>query len=232
MNIINLTESEKSALSSIDESELRILIDQALHKEHSGDFRLLPLSNCGPYVATQLDRFERSFREYRESKSEKKIERTRTYAIQSGKDLLFAFNTMKNRMKTEEQERQTFQVDDNIFPPHRFSQKLQVTVSYRWRDSIEDEWAFGSITFHHEVQPQLAGSFPRPKRKFSAAKQEQILQDELFRTWEHLMSSALCSVRDYFKDGGDGSKIPSLFQVKTDQYTKGLNNYSTDFWRK
>jgi hypothetical protein len=39
-------------------------------------------------------------------------------------------------------------------------------------------------------------------------------------------------VRDYFRDGGDGAKIPETFQVTVDSYSRDLNNYSTQFWRQ
>lgn len=73
---------------------------------------------------------------------------------------------------------------------------------------------------------------PVSTRKPSAAKQEQELQNRLYQTWEHLMRGALYSVRDYFRDGGDGAKIPETFQVTVDSYSRDLNNYSTQFWRQ
>jgi len=44
------------------------------------------------------------------------------------------------------------------------------------------------------------------------------------------MKLGLYSLRDYFKGGGDGSKIPQSFQAKTDSYSRGLNNFSAKFW--
>lgn len=46
------------------------------------------------------------------------------------------------------------------------------------------------------------------------------------------MRGALYSVRDYFKEGGDGDKILEAFQATVDSHTRGLNNYSTQFWRQ
>ncbi|WP_245438912.1 hypothetical protein [Bradyrhizobium sp. SK17] len=46
------------------------------------------------------------------------------------------------------------------------------------------------------------------------------------------MRGALYSVRDYFREGGDGDKIPDTFQATVDSHSRGLNNYSTQFWRQ
>ncbi len=46
------------------------------------------------------------------------------------------------------------------------------------------------------------------------------------------MRGALYSVRDYFRQGGDGAKIPESFRATVDSYSRGLNNYSTQFWRE
>lgn len=232
MGEINLTDSEKRALKAIDECKLDELIDQALQEEHSGALHRLPLSSCGPYVATKLHYFGESLREYRESRSARKREDKHSHARRAGSDLSFAVGSMKRRMETEEQDGQLFQIDDRIPWPYRFSKKLQVTVSYRWRGTIEDEWTYGSTTFRHEVRPQPVYALSRPKRKSSAAKQAQDLHDELSRTWEHLKRLALYSVRDYFRDGGDGSKIPESFQAIADPHTQGLNNFSAKFWHE
>ncbi|MES6350847.1 hypothetical protein U6U03_12115, partial [Cutibacterium acnes] len=116
--------------------------------------------------------------------------------------------------------------------PYRFSKELSVRVGYRWRRTVEDEWTFASITFTHVHDPRPDYTLPIPKRKPSAAKQEQERQNSLYQTWEHLMRGALYSVRDYFRDGGDGDKIPDTFQATVDSHSRGLNNYSTQFWRK
>jgi hypothetical protein len=139
---------------------------------------------------------------------------------------------MKQRLETEQKEAQLFIVDDQIMPPHRFSKHLSVRVSYRWRRTVDDEWTFGSITFVHDVDLRPDYATPIPKRKPSAAKREQDQQDRLYQTWEHLMRGALYSVRDYFREGGDGDKIPDTFQATVDSHSRGLNNYSTQFWRQ
>jgi hypothetical protein len=134
-------------------------------------------------------------------------------------------------METEQKEGQLFFVDDQISPPYRFSKHLIVKVSYRWRRTVDDEWTFGSIAFVHDVDLRSDYTIPAPKLKPSAAKQEQDLQKSLYQTWEHLMRNALYSVRDYFREDRDGDKIPDIFQVTVDSH-RGLNNYSTQFWRQ
>ena len=139
---------------------------------------------------------------------------------------------MKQRLEIEQKDAQLFIVDDQIMPPHRFSKHLSVRVSYRWRGTVDDEWKFGHITFVHDVDLRPDYTTPAPKRKPSAAKREQDLQNTLYQTWEHLMRGALYSVRDYFRDGGDGDKIPDTFQATVDSHSRELNNYSTQFWRQ
>jgi len=92
--------------------------------------------------------------------------------------------------------------------------------------------AFSIIAFHHEVKPRFVYDPSPPKRKPSAAKQEETLQKDLASEWQHLMRLALCSVRDFFREGGDGSNIPEKFQVVPDERSGGLNNYSAIFWKR
>lgn len=139
---------------------------------------------------------------------------------------------MKRRMETEEKEAQLFYVDDRIGPPFQLSKHLNVRVSYRWRRTVDDQWTYGSITFFHDVDLRPDYTLPPPKRKLSPAKQRREMESTLYRTWEHLMRLALYSVREYFRQGGDGDKIPETFQAKPDSYTRGLNNHSADFWRQ
>lgn len=84
-------------------------------------------------------------------------------------------------------------------PPHRFSERLTLRVSYRWRRAIEDDWTYGNITLSHDVDSRPDYTMPIPNRKPGAAKQEQDRQDKLYYEWEHLMRLALHSVREYFR---------------------------------
>lgn len=230
--MINLTDREKATISNIDERELRTLIDRALQNEHAGGLHQLFPSDCGSFLATELHKFERSLRELAESKSAKKRDRKRSGALRAGSNLSFALSQMKARVRTEDEDGQLFYVDDHIFWPLHFNKELRVSVSYRWRRTVEDQWSRGLIEFHHLHNPRPDYTSPRPKKKPSAAKQEQDLQDALSRTWEHLKDLALYSVRDFFKEGGDGSKIPASFEAVTDQRTSGLNNFSANFWNE
>ncbi|MFY1712356.1 hypothetical protein [Tritonibacter mobilis] len=228
--MINLTDREKAAISNIDESELEALIDQALQNERADGFLQLFPWDCGPYLRSELHNFERSLQELAESKSAHKRGRKRLEALRAGRKLSFALSQMKGRVKTEVEEGQLFYVEDQIYWPHHFSNELRVNVSYRWRRSVEDPWAHGRIEFRHQHNPRPDYTSSLPMRKPSVAKQKQDLQDALSREWEHLKDLALCSVRDFFRAGGDGSNIPASFQAVADQRTLGLNNFSTKFW--
>jgi hypothetical protein len=232
MGEINIPHDQQVTIAAIDTSELDRLIEQAIREERSGDLRRLPLANCGAYIATQLHQFEQALAKHREAKAQRKRAETENALRRAGHDLSVAVGAMKQRLETERKEAQLFIVDDQIVPPHRFSKHLSVRVSYRWRRTVDDEWTFGHITFFHDVELRPDYTTSVPKRKPSAVKQAQDLQDRLYQTWEHLMRGALYSVRDYFRDGGDGSKIPETFQATVDSHSRGLNNYSTQFWRQ
>ncbi|ODT12940.1 MAG: hypothetical protein ABS35_38925 [Kaistia sp. SCN 65-12] len=232
MGEINIPRDQQVAIAAIDTSELDKRIEQAIREERSGDLHRLALANCGSYIATKLQSFDRALAKHREAKAAKKRAETGDALRRAGHDLSFAVDAMKQRLETEQKEAQLFIVDDQIMPPHRFSKHLSARISYRWRRTVDDEWTFGSITFVHEVDLRPDYTRPAPKRKPSASKQEQDLQSMLYQTWEHLMRGALYSVRDYFRDGGNGDKIPDTFQATVDSHSHGLNNYSTQFWRQ
>lgn len=230
--MINLSDREKTAIANIDEREFNRLIDQALQNEHAAGLHQLVLSGCGSYLATEIHKFELSLRELAEAKSAKKRDRKRFEALRAGSNLSSALTQMKARVKREVKDGELFYVDDHIHWPLHFSNELRVSVSYKWRHSVDDPWSYDRIEFHHQFKPRPDYTFTRPKRKPSAAKQKQDLQDALSREWEYLKDLALFSVRDYFKEGGDGSKIPASFQAVTDQHTLGLNNFSGKFWQE
>lgn len=232
MGEINIPRDQQSALKAIDTGELDRLIEQAIREERTGDLHRLSLTSCGSYVATELHSFEQALAKHRLAKSARKREETGNTLRRAGRDLSFAVNAMKRRMETEQEEGQLFQIDDQVMPPYRFSKHMSVRVGYRWRRTIEDEWQWGGITFVHDVDLRPDYTKPAPKRKPSAAKQEQDLQNQLSQIWGHLMQGALYSVRDYFREGRDGAKIPETFQATVDSYSRGLNNYSTRFWHQ
>ena len=226
----NLTDREKEAITNIDERELETLIDQALQYERAAGLHQLFPSDCGNYLAAERHKFERSLRELAESKSAKKRDQKRSEAVRAGRNLSFALSQMKARVKTELEDGQLFYVDDHVYWPQHFSKELRVSVSYKWRRTVEDPWTHGRIEFHHQHNPRTDYTSPRPKRKPSVAKQKQDLQDTLAREWEHLKDLALFSVRDFFRAGGNGSEIPDSFQAVVDPRTSGLNNFSAKFW--
>lgn len=232
MGEINISRDEQDALTAIDTRELDRLIEKAIGDEQSGELHRLSLTRCGSYVSAKLHHFDQTLARHRLAKSARKREETGDALRRAGRDLSFAVDAMKRRMETEQAEGRLFQIDDQIIPPYRFSKHMSVRVSYRWRRTIEDEWQRGSITFVHDDDPRPDYTMPAPKRKPSAAKQEQDLQNRLYQTWEHLMRGALYSVRDYFRDGGEGATIPETFQATVDSYSRDLNNHSTQFWRQ
>jgi len=232
MGEINIPRDQQTAITAIDARELDRLIDQAIRAERSGELHRLPLAACGSHIGTKLHSFDRALAKHREAKAPRKRAETGDALRRAGHDLSFAVGAMKQRLETEQKDAQLFIVDDQIVPPYRFTTQMSVRVSYRWRRTIEDEWQWGSITFVHHHDPRPNYAVPVSTRKPSAAKQEQELQNRLYQTWEHLMRGALYSVRDYFRDGGDGAKIPETFQVTVDSYSRDLNNYSTQFWRQ
>ena len=164
------------------------------------------------------------------AKAEKLRDVSECRAIRAGIDLAFAVEQMKDRLETEKKEGLFFYVDDQVFPPGHFSERMSVQVNYRWRPSIEDQWALGSVTFLHTVDLQSYQSRSTPKLRSSAAKWAEAREDLLFDTWVHLVRLALFSVRDYFRDGGSGEDIPETFQVRTDPSAGVLNNFSFKFW--
>lgn len=230
MGEINIPRDQQIALAAIDASAVSSLIEQAIREEQSGEMLRLSLVNCGSFIATKLHRFEQALAKHRLAKAPRKRAETGDALRRAGDDLSFAVDAMKRRMETEKEEGQLFFVDDQIAPPYHFSKHLSVRVSYQWRRTVDDNWTFGSITFVHEVDLRPDYTVPAPKRKPSAAKQEQDLQNRLYQTWEYLRRGALCSVRDYFREGGDGDNIPNTFQTTVDSHTGGLNNYRTEFW--
>ena len=230
MGTINLTEGEKRALAAIDRDRLRQAVEMAMDGGSLGEMGRLPLGDCGPSVAQELRYFLDAVRKYREAKSWRKVEETRDTANRAGRNLMFAIDGMQQRMEVEEREGDFFHVSDLVVHPITFRPKMDVRVSYRWRKSVEDDWKHGDITFTHVHEPRPSYGVSAPKRKPSAAKRAAALQEEMGREWDHLRLTALHTVRDFFRDGGDGSTIPTTFRAVTD--SQGiLNNFSARWWQ-
>lgn len=228
---INLPDSERKALEAIEESVLRDLIQTAFRDAHLGDLHRLPLASSGPYVSSKLHHFTEALSNYRQAKSAKNRENKRYDLMRAGDDLLFAVMQMKHRVEVEAKDRELFRIDDYVRQPWRFGRILDVRIYYQWRKSTEDEWQSGNIAFSHEVRPRYVLNDSPAKRKPSVAKQAQQLQDELASIWEHLTQSALFSLRDFFREGGDGKEIPESFRAIPD-LSGNLTNFSTVFWKK
>jgi len=228
--IINITPREMNALKSIDSRELDRLIEKAVHEEKLGPISQLPLFECGEYVAKHLRAFEDALRASANARSAKNIEDKRYRAISAGTRLSHAFFNMKARMEAEERNGELFFIDDHIRDPFTFSARMELNISYKWRRSIDEEWNHHRITFLHTVRERPNPYPSRNSRKLSAAAQSRELQKKLFYEWDHLKQTALYTLRDYFEGGGDGSKIPETFKVKSDPYDGSLNNQSAKFW--
>lgn len=232
MSEINIPSGEQAALRAIDSAYLSSVIDECLGHGHASALAPLRLHCCGLFVGSKLRRFESALLDYRQAKSPRKLETTRTDALRAGSDLMFAVEQMKARVEAEAKEAERFYIDDHIQPPFKCTENLSVTVNFRWRPSPESEWGYASIEFLHRFDPHSDLFHMRPARKRSAAQQAKDRQDLLDAEWEHLRRQALWSIRDYFKEGGDGALIPKTYRVKADAHTRGLNNSSAKFWRQ
>lgn len=229
---INMTRDEKEAVNGIDRSQLQRLIDKCIYEEGTGGIHSLGLCRCGLYVASALRNFERVLTDYSKAKSFQKREDTRTRVLRAGSDLVHAVQIMKDRAEAEQRDGQFFYVEDQILPPVSLRDQLTVRVSYKWRRSVDESWTHSSITFSYTAISRPDYSQPAPTRKPSAAKMHQERETRLYGEWEHLRNLALCSVRDFFKSGGDGGSIPTAYSVQSDARSGRLNNYSADFWRE
>lgn len=216
MSIINIPGDERDALKAIDIDRLCNIIEEYPCDEQPAALRAFRLEYCGRYVACQFQAYKKALAAYGAAKSAKKCAGTKELLYHAGCRLISVVQQMKERLETEEREEQLFRIDDLFTPPLSFTTRLTVRISYRWRKSIVNSWESGCIAFIYNVH-------------LESAKRDQ--QEMLYREWEQLRDSALQSVRDHFRQGGDGSAIPRTFQVVVDRYTQGLNNYSTDFWR-
>ena len=227
MSEINTPRDVKNALKAIDIELLDQLIRQSLREERTYPLQTLQLYRCGSYVARELSNFENAVSAHGRAKSTKKREETGYSARKAGDNLSFAVSQMKSRVDVEEVDALLFGIDEQILWPLHFSERLTVRVCYHWRQSVEDDWSYSSITLLHNADLRPGYLSPHPARKLSAAKQEQNRQSELSHEWEHLKSLGLQSVQQYFREGRDGALIPDSYQTTTGR----LNNFSADFWR-
>ncbi|OLF77688.1 hypothetical protein AWH62_03160 [Maricaulis sp. W15] len=229
---LTIPTEEASAIGILDADELRRLIDQSIRAESSTALHQLSLERCGPYISQALRRFERAVAAHDKAKSARKREQTGRDLWREGHGLSHAVDAMKGRLEEEREDAKLFVIDDRILPPYYFTENLSVTIHFRWRRGVEDEWTHGRIRFTHTVEFRPDYSAPKPKRKPSKLMLERERQQKLYHAWEQLMRDGLYTLRDYFRDDRDGAEIPESFEAVVDPYSHTLNNYSTDFWRK
>ncbi|RSY81078.1 hypothetical protein DAH66_15410 [Sphingomonas koreensis] len=230
MSSLYLSHREMTAIKAIDIREVERRVSQALYEGRPSALYELQLSGSGSHIASRLHRYERDLANYAKAKAATKRSETRSRAWSSGHDLVDAVRDMKGRVEEQEEETQLLRIDDQISPPYRFGDRVEVRVGYQWRASADAAWAFGAITFFHNVDMRPDYTRPQPARKPSAAKLEEQRQETLFRYWDHLRMLALHSVREFLKSGGDGSTIPKEFEAKPARTDRHLNNFSCDFW--
>lgn len=231
MAIINLPLDQQRAISAVDIKSLEVVVEKCLIEERIGPIHSLCLSRCGDFVASRLQTFEHAIASYSKAKSYSKVEQTRADALRSGEDLVCAIQQMKSRVETEQKQDELFYVNDHIMAPGHFSKRLTVSVYYHWRSLESAKWIHGTTTFIYDSSslPDYIQSLP--KRKPCPATAEINEQDRLCREWDYLKMLALCSLRDFFRDGGDGNKIPRKFTVRPSPHGGGLNNFSCKFWQ-
>lgn len=226
------SQNEMTAIKAIDVREVERRIDEALNEGRPTALYGLHLSGTGSHIATRLHRYERDLASYAKAKAAAKRAESWGRAWSSGRDLLYAVHDMKRHVEEQEKEVQLLQINDQITPPYRFRDRVEVRVGYQWRPTTDDAWMFGAITFFHDADMRPDYTRPQPKRKPSAAKLEEQRQETLFGYWDHLRTLALHSVREFLRSGGDGSTIPEEFEATPGQTDRHLNNFSCDFWGK
>lgn len=233
MSEINVPCNEQRALRSVDVGALRLVVVGCLEDRRSNvAFKNFQLGSCGPYVSRKAREFESALSEYGVAKAAKKVADTERRARRSGDALVASVEQMQHRIETQEREAERFFVDDVIVPPVQLTERLSVRISYRWRPSVDAEWAYGTITFSHVHDPLPNLNAQPPKRKPSAAQQERDRQDDLWDQWDHLKRLGLHSLLEYFRNGGRAEKVPTTFRARVDAYSRGLNNHSCEFWRE
>lgn len=231
MGEINLSREEQIALAALDLTKIESMIEKAVRYETATDLHQT-LWRCGPFIAQKLHYFEKALEAHRKAKAARKREQTGCDVCKDASDLKWAVWAMHDRMEIERKNGELFYVEDNIFWPRIFSPNLSVRIAYRWRRTVEDDWNQDAITFTHQVDTRPSYLLPQSRKKLSPAKQKAALQESLAMDWQHLMRLGLHSVRDYFEAGHDGSEIPETFEAVADGHSRGLNNYSCDFWRR
>lgn len=227
---INLPASEMNAIDTLDEGALMDAIDEDQNTCSSTAIRQMQLYRLGAYVQAAERRFDRALTNLRTARSAAKVTSANEDVLRAGWNLATTVRQMKDRAKQERADGERFRIDDHVREPFKFRPKMDVSVSYRWRDTNDGDWSRGQITFHHHYSPLPQSEALLDRRKRTKRQREDDEQEELRRTWCHMRDFALFGVRDFFREGGDGADIPQTFKVNVDK-TGRLNNFSMDLWR-
>ena len=232
MNGLHLAQHELSAIKAIDVGEVERCVDQALGTASASPLFNLNLSCCGPVISDHLRRYQRDLASYAKAKAPSKRAATQGQSWIAGRDLVFAVRDTQQRIEEHEKETELLRVNDDIAPPYRLSDRIEVRVPYQWRRKVDDSWVWGSITFVHNVDMRPDYTQQLPKRKPSAAKLERERQDSLYRHWEHLRVLAVHAVVKFLRSGGDGTAIPESYSASPAARDRFLSNFSCDFWQE
>ena len=230
MSSLYLTDREMAAIKAIDSRALDERVRQALDERRASILSDLHLGGAHAAIAHHLYRFERDLEKHARAKAEAKRRETWSTAWSSGDDLKYTVSSLKQRMEDQKAEMQLVVIHDAIIPPHRFQERVEVDVHFRWRTRPTGAWSSGTINFFHNVEMRPDYSLPQPAQKPSSTKLEAQRQEALFERWDHLRLLALHAVREYLTTGGDGSAIPKSFQAKPGRSERFLNNFSCNFW--
>ena len=225
--MMNLDKNEQRAIEKLDRDALHKAIAEAIDEDNLTALRDLQLHNLGSHVSSAERQFERKLEERRKAKSAKRFASADYEVRRAGLALESAIGQMKERSKREREDGHYFYVEDHIIEPMTLRPHMTISVSYRWRTGKDKDWIYGRISFSHTYdlsrhQTAVAG------RKLNSRKQEEELQESLRREWRYLYNLAILSVRDFFREGGDGSDIPTSFDAVPDRGS--LNNFSLKFW--
>ena len=224
---MNLGKNEQRAIEELDRGALHKAIAEAIDGDNLTALRDLQLHNLGSYVLSAERQLETKLDKKRKAKSAKKVALADYEVRRAGLTLESAIDQMKERAKREREDGQYFYVEDHIIEPLTLRPNMTISVSYRWRTDKDKDWMYGRVSFNHTYDASRHQAAVA-ERKLNSRKQEEELQELLRQEWRYLHNLAIFSVRDFFREGGDGSDIPTSFDAVPDRGS--LNNFSLKFW--
>ncbi|MDF3608377.1 hypothetical protein PE067_20855 [Paracoccus sp. DMF-8] len=228
--MITLNANELEAIESLDGRALRDAVHEVTASRSTTALRRLELHRLGHYVSRAESRISTALIELGKAKSSAKVLRLERDLSDARWDLISAVDQMKARAEEEKQDANRFRILDRIMEPPILRPDMSVTVSYSWRPAGEENWRYGSIGFRHRHVASFYHQAGSEHRKPSPRQREREEEEALLQVWFHLRDLALFSVRDFFRDGGDGASIPEEFTAVTERGS--LNNFSLRFWEK